>query len=307
MGVEKHQRVPGIEPGDSLISYTQFSMYQNCPHSWELAYARKLRTKEPTINLMFGTAMHNTIQDWLTTMYGDSGSVVKLNEQLQLNMEKSFDEMVTEWGKPFSSIDEIEEFYEDGVEILRHLKKDRLEYYNTDESKLHGIEVPILVTPVDEKPTVKLIGYLDVVLSLLDDKHFIIQDLKTSTNGWTDYQMRDRTKVSQLLLYKYYFGKQYNVRVQDITVQYIILRRKSKNKLQIFIPKQTNPALKSIVDELKEFVNTAFDDSGKVRLDIEYPAVSGYGNEKCRFCEFKDRLDLCPVSNRIPDIELAKQ
>ena len=32
---------------------------------------------------------------------------------------------------------------------------------------------------------------------------------------------------------------------------------------------------------------------------IEYPAVAGKNNKNCKWCEFKDRLDLCPRANRI--------
>jgi len=304
--VEK-KTIPGVNEGDSVISYTQFSMYQNCPKSWELAYARKLRTKEPSISLVFGTSMHETIQNWLGDVYRRTPNSVNLNDELQRNMELVFAETVEQWGSAFSSLDEIEEHYDDGVNILVHLKRQREEFYNPDDTVLYGIEYPLLVVPVEEKPTVKFIAYLDVVLSKLDSTGFIIDDLKTSTNGWSDYQKKDRTKISQLLLYKYYFAKSRGVNPQDVMARYIVLCRKSKNKIQLFIPKQTNPAMKSVIDELKAFVNTVFDDDGKVRLDIDYPAVTGYGYEKCKFCEFRNKHDLCPVESRIADIEMLNQ
>lgn len=300
MGLERGSIA--TDPGDSRISYTQFSMYMTCPRSWELAYARNLRSKEPTIHLLFGTAMHNTIQEWLIQLYGGEGKPIKLNESLHHQMVSVFSDLVETHDPSFTSLTEIDEFYNDGVDILNVLRKDYWKYFNPTQTKLVGIEYPILVTPIETKPNVKLVGYLDIVLS--DDGHYIIQDLKTSTRGWSDYQKVDITKISQLLIYKYYFSELNNLKLSDVQVQYIILNRKLKEKIELFIPKQTSAATKTVIDRLREFIDYAFDDRGQVRLDVGYPAVSGYGYENCKFCEFRDREDLCPVSKRIPDIAL---
>ena len=46
------------------ISYTQFSLWSECPHKWKLMYIDKLK-QPPSIFLSFGSAMHETIQEYL--------------------------------------------------------------------------------------------------------------------------------------------------------------------------------------------------------------------------------------------------
>ena len=42
-----------------------------------------------------------------------------------------------------------------------------------------------------------------------------------------------------------------------------------------------------------------FDEEGNKRTDITHPATAGEKNKNCKWCEFKDRYDLCPKENRI--------
>ena len=39
------------------ISYSQLSMFSECPHKWKLNYIDKLRVSEPSIHLLFGVIM----------------------------------------------------------------------------------------------------------------------------------------------------------------------------------------------------------------------------------------------------------
>ena len=64
------------------ISYSQISMFSNCPHRWKLNYIDKLKVSESNIYLIFGTAMHEVIQTYLEVMYHDS---VKNADLLDLN------------------------------------------------------------------------------------------------------------------------------------------------------------------------------------------------------------------------------
>ena len=54
------------------ISYSQLSMFSECPQRWKLNYIDKITESEPSIHLIFGTAMHEVIQSWLEIMYYDS-------------------------------------------------------------------------------------------------------------------------------------------------------------------------------------------------------------------------------------------
>src|SRR6056300_529326 len=60
--------------GDVKISYSQYTMWANCPKQWKLTYMDGIKEFDPSIHLVFGTAMHETIQGWLKVVYGESPS-----------------------------------------------------------------------------------------------------------------------------------------------------------------------------------------------------------------------------------------
>ena len=70
----------------SRISYSQLSMYNECPLKWKLNYVDNLRISESNIYLIFGTAMHEVLQTYLEIMYNDSiknADLLDLNEMLR--------------------------------------------------------------------------------------------------------------------------------------------------------------------------------------------------------------------------------
>ena len=63
-------------------------MYGDCPLRWKLNYVDKLSVSEPSIHLLFGTAMHEVLQTYLEVMYNDSiKNADKLNLE-QMLMDK---------------------------------------------------------------------------------------------------------------------------------------------------------------------------------------------------------------------------
>ncbi len=56
------------------ISYSQFSIYHECPHKWKLQYKDSLQEHSSTIHTVFGTAMHSAIQHYLTLAYNESAA-----------------------------------------------------------------------------------------------------------------------------------------------------------------------------------------------------------------------------------------
>ena len=54
------------------ISYSQISLFNECPQHWKLRYVDKISKTESNIYLIFGTAMHEVLQTYLEVMYNDS-------------------------------------------------------------------------------------------------------------------------------------------------------------------------------------------------------------------------------------------
>jgi len=128
--------------GDVKISYSQYTMWANCPKQWKLTYMDGIKEFDPSIHLVFGTAMHETIQGWLKVVYGESPSKadeMDLNQILLEEMAKEYKVMMAQYGKKFTTKDEMNEFYADGVEILNFLRKNRTDYFSTKKLRLVGV------------------------------------------------------------------------------------------------------------------------------------------------------------------------
>ena len=171
-----------------------------------------------------------------------------------------------------------------------------------------GIEVPIYhpVEPGNDK--IMMLGYLDIVIRDKRDGKITIIDLKTSTMGWNKYQKADKIKTSQLVLYKKYFAEQYGYDVENIDIKYMILKRKliegamfPQKRITEFMPASGKPTRNKYTRPIKGFVDSSFKPNGEYNLDTEYPAMAGKNKKNCKYCEFADQPDLCPMSNRIKE------
>ena len=290
--------------GDVKVSYSQYTMWANCPKQWKLTYMDGHKIDDPSIHLIFGTAMHETIQTWLDVMY--SSTVKKANEldlhtMLRDVMAKEYKKTMAIYGQKFTTKEQMNEFYQDGVEIIDYLKKKRSVYFSTKKIKLVGIELPIYYPTNNENVMMK--GFLDLVFEDTENGRIIIDDIKTSTSGWNKWAKADKTKTAQLILYKKFFSEQYGYDIDRIDVQYLILKRKlSENaydrRVQVFKPAAGSRTLKEITTNFDTFVSAAFNTDGTYRQDGPFPAKAGDKNKNCRFCPFKDRYDLCPKSER---------
>ena len=280
------------------ISYSQISLFNECPQHWKLRYVDKISKTESNIYLIFGTAMHETLQMYLEIMYNDSiknADKLDLNTILRDKLIEQFKIAEQEDGKPPCSKEEIGEFYQDGVAIIDFFKKKRNEYFSKRGYKLIGCEVPI---EVDMKKNIKMVGYLDIVI--LDEIHntLKIYDIKTSTQGWNKWMKKDENKTQQLLLYKQFYSKQYNHPIDKIEVEYFIVKRKlwenamfPQKRVQKFSPASGTVSMNKVAKRLDTFIELAFDQEGeKTSKNI----IATPSKKACKWCEFR-KTEHCGV------------
>ena len=99
------------------ISYSQLSMFSECPQRWKLNYIDKVTESEPSIHLLFGTAMHEVIQTWLEVMYHDSvknANKLNLEQRLHDKMMELFKQDKETYDKNPCILEELREFFQDG-------------------------------------------------------------------------------------------------------------------------------------------------------------------------------------------------
>ena len=290
--------------GKKTISYSQFSRYKTCPKSWKLAYIDKETSWDPSIYLIFGTAFHETLQTYLDTMYKETAvkaNELDVNKILMESMKREYKAVVEDCGEDFSTPAELGEFYQDGVAIMEWFKKKRGAYFSKKNTKLVGIEMPILCE-TESNSNIMMMGFLDIVMKEHDK--IKIYDIKTSTRGWKDKQKK--SNGDQLRLYKKFFSKQYGIEEKDIEVEYFIVKRKlwencdfPQKRIQLVRPASGKPSLNKVMRELDNFISTAFTPEGKHNKEANYPAIAGEKNINCKWCEYSDREDLCPKAERL--------
>ena len=273
------------------ISYSQYSQWAVCPHKWKLNYIDELRTFKGNIHTLFGSAMHDVLQTYLTVMYNDTiktADALPLASMLLHRMKTYYKEIVEDLhGEEVSSQEEMQEFYEHGLAIIEWFVKKRGMYFNKKGYELVGIEVPI---EYDLPNKIKFVGYIDVLMYDTVRERYKIIDIKTSTMGWNKWAKADKTKTDQLLLYKQFYGKQNDIPLDKIDVEYFIVKRKLYDKVdwpqrrvQTFTPANGTPSINKVTNNIQNFIDECFID-GKYNKEHIYRKEASKKN--CRFCEF---------------------
>jgi hypothetical protein len=287
------------------ISFSQYSVYESCPYRWYLSYAKGIYPFSASINTVFGTAIHETLQTYLTILFNKS-----VKESEEFNMVEMFErvfreeylkEVANNGGNHFSTKEEMAEFYEDGIDILYQFRKKRTSYFSTRDYELLGMEIPLLVEVKDDTDTFLFQGFVDFIYRDKTDGTVYIEDFKTSTKGWRDYEKKDEIKQAQILLYKNYFSKQFGVPVDKIVPRFRILKRKlyenadfPQSRIQIHEPANGKSKVHQAVQRFTNFINDCYNQDGTPKEQQYVKKASG---NNCRFCPFKDSADLCDKKN----------
>ena len=273
------------------ISYSQYSQWAVCPHKWKLNYIDELRTFKGNIHTLFGSAMHDVLQTYLTVMYNDTiktADALPLASMLLHRMKTYYKEIVEDLhGEEVSSQEEMQEFYEHGLAIIEWFVKKRGMYFSKKGYELVGIEVPI---EYDLPNKIKFVGYIDVLMYDTVRERYKIIDIKTSTMGWNKWAKADKTKTDQLLLYKQFYGAQHDIPLDKIDIEYFIVKRKLYDKVdwpqrrvQTFTPANGTPSINKVTNNIQSFIDECFID-GKYNKEHIYRKEASKKN--CRFCEF---------------------
>lgn len=281
------------ETGAKSISFSQLSMYLNCPHCWYRSYVLKEAPYIPSIHTVFGTAFHETLQNWLTVLYNDSvkaANSIDLHQALLDNLKKVYTAEKAKLGRDFTTGKEITEFWEDGNAILDFIVKHRLSYFTSKGTVLVGCEIPIFYKLQDK---FYFRGFIDLLTLDTDRDIWKIWDIKTSTRGWKDEKL-DKIKTSQVILYREFLSKQFDIPAEKIEVEYFIVKRKivedaefaaMRKRVQEFVPNSGPRITKQALGNVANFITEALDPDGNYR-EKDYEKKPSVKN--CKWCVFKD-------------------
>ena len=294
--IKEHTPIP---KGERSISFSQIQTYYDCPHKWELKYKKGFYEDKPSIHLTFGTSIHETLQHYLTIMYEESGTEADkfdiedfFQKKLSGNYKKDYDKTKVH----FSSPEEMHEFYYDGIEIINFLKKNRGKYFTKREWYLVGCEMPLMTVPNEKYPNITFKGFIDLVLYHEPTDSFTIIDIKTTGFGWSEKEKKDELKQAQLLFYKEFFSKQYEVPIDKISVHFLLLKRKLWENSQYPVkrilehsPSQGSWKVKQSMKIMDKFLTECFNDDGSYQ-EKQHVKIPG---KKCDWCPFSNQKELC--------------
>ena len=272
-------------------------MWAKCPHQWYLTYVENKQPYQASIHTVFGTAFHETLQDYITTMYTESGAAadkMDLEALFQQKFATVYSEEYKKAGAHFSNAEEMGEFFDDALSILGWIKKNRNKLFTIRKMKLLGIELPLLLKVANN---LFYKAFIDFALYDEDLDKYYIYDIKTSTRGWSDNDKRDDAKISQVLLYKQYFATKFNVDVEKVEVEFFIVKRKIWEqseypipRVQSFKPASGKNKRNQALSNFQTFINDCFDDVGKPKIKSYLKNV---GEKSCKWCPYNDKQDLC--------------
>ena len=302
---------PAIESSKKLksVSFSQYAMWLKCPRQWKLAYIDKLAPYEASINTVFGTGVHEALQEYLRVLYGVGAAEADAIDTYAI-FEKSFTEnlkdlkMATEeqlklTKEELAELDVVTpelvaEFLGDGKTILEHVTSYavRSKHFPSKKYEVLGIELALEI-PI-RGGTIIYKGFLDIVLRDRLTKKVLILDFKTSTFGWNKYQKADRTKIDQLLLYKRFYNQLFKVPMADIDVEFFIVKRKlyedvgfPQQRIQRISPPDGKLSMKEVETSFLDFINNGFDEKGEYNKEATYFKNPGKARKNCRYCVFK--------------------
>lgn len=298
----KNYKLPIIDYSfQKVVSYSQYAIWRTCPHRWALKHIEKKEPYQANINTTFGTAFHETLQKFIETIYGEgrtAANKLDLEEVLDQQLKSNYKKEYIAKGEHFTTPVELNEYYEDGLAILDWIKKKQGVLFSIKNTVLLGIELPLIV---QLKSNLYYQAYLDFALYCESLNKVYIFDVKTSKYSWGDKQKKDDIKLAQILLYKEYFSKIYNIDVDDIEVEFFIVKRKIYADSEYPQPRVTNfkpPSgkikRKQAITSFEAFVNGCFDDNGD-KIIKQYP--KNVGEDSCRFCPFLNDDINCDKKN----------
>lgn len=284
------------------ISYSQFSMYAECPKKWSLNYVEGHKKFTSTIHTVFGTAIHEVLQHYLDVMYEKSGAEADRINTYDMFEDKLREEYKKQYKKNnkqhFSSAGELREFFEEGITIIRDFSKNKAKHFSKRGWWLVGCEIPVQLAPDNKRPNVIYQGYLDVVMYHEPTDTFKIIDIKTSRSGWNKKQKSDELKQFQLILYKKFLSQIFGIDPKKIEIEYFIVKRQLYEseefvikRIQKFSPPSGKVKMGKAVKLLDKFVEEAFNKDGSYS-EVEHQPTP---HNNCRWCVF-NKTHLCSAT-----------
>lgn len=201
-------------------------MFHNCQWRWVLDYVQNRRTKISSIEMSFGTAIHTTLEKLKSKTKDKRPSLEKaksifvralVKEHMTLkkiaNMKKyNLRDYVSAGFNILSKIDDCKEI-KDGTVIWNEFELFE-DIERTDDIKI------------------KFKGFIDIAIKITPSRGknlLFICDFKTCSWGWNYEKKNDIMVQAQLILYKHFVCKKFDLDPKNVRTAFILLKKKPKS------------------------------------------------------------------------------
>jgi len=266
------------------ISFSEFSLFNECPHKHLVFKYLKLEEQPPSIHLYFGNAIHEALEMYVKEKYTIQQRIDYFKETFRKNM---MDNM-----KDDKTFKDVDDFIDQGENILTILDTEALlkgyEVFSVEEALYESLHKKF-----------KFKGFIDLILFNPETGMYLIVDWKTSGEAWkVAKKLTDHIFLCQMRFYKYFWGKKHNIPLDKIDCKYVVLNRlKNKKKPKGGFGEVQIVDINSSEDEIMVSLNQLAKTVKNIHIKQEFPKYKFVGGEGfgCLFCKFKN--DVHPLCN----------
>lgn len=276
------------------ISYSEFSLFNECGHKHLLEKYLKLVVQPPSIHLIFGNSIHSAIELSIKEKWNSKKRIEHFRETF---IKEMMDNM-----KDTPEYADTENFANQGENILRILNTEKI----FEKFDIIGVELP-LYEPLFANYHFK--GFIDLILKDKKTGKIVIIDWKTSGEEW-DVSKKKKNKIflSQMRYYKYFYSRKYNIPFDDIECKYVVLNRLlSKKCPELGYGKLQTVEIFSNESEIESSLQMLAETIRDIHIRNDFKKAKLNDNKgACYFCPHKNNPTLCN-SNPKQHLDLLEQ
>lgn len=274
------------------ISFSELRLFNECNWKWFLVKIGNLKPDDRSFQMEFGKAVHSGME----VLYDPASplDVAKATAHALEMYEKSLSELQIDHPSDRAEAERIKacipKFFEDC------LKCPELEGITTLKSELRLGEKIARTDGLD----IIFKGFIDIVfVKKLKRKTVIyIADFKTCQWGWPWQKFQDIEVISQILLYKHFFCKMTGADPKNVSVAFILLKKKPKEG-DISVSVEKVSAGPKATEKALEYMQTTITAMHRYDYEQNFAAcVRSWEDKETKEtrvakCPFVD-TDLCP-------------
>lgn len=273
------------------VSFSELRLFNECQWKWLLLKVCGEQVEDRSFQMDFGKAVHSGME----VLYGPGGTV----EAAAAHALSMYDEALKTLDLSHPSDREeacrirdcIEGFYRDCLEC------EELKGITTLKSELQLMEDIARTDGLQ----IKFKGFIDIVfVKKLKRKTVIyLADFKTCQWGWPADKLQDIEVISQLLLYKHFFCKMTGADPRNVSLAFILLKKKPK-KGDLTVSVEKIGAGPKVTQRALEYLQTAITGMHSYSYERNFEACKRSWvdretkQERVATCPFHDTV-MCPM------------